>query len=634
MPSSPTTDRPEPVARNRVSVTGLVSHPTRSVGAVRLIHTSDWHLGRAFHQVGLLGAQAAYLDHLVDVVRTERVDAVLVSGDVYDRAMPSPETVELLSQTVLRLVDAGAQVVRQQRQPRLRDPARVRVRPARAGRAAPAHLGRRRRRARCCSATPRCTRCPTSSRPWPPTRSAPPSAPTPACCAPRWRGCAPTPSSAAGARWSWPTPSSPAGSTSESERDISVGGVSRRAPRGLRRRRLHGPGPPARPPGGRAGRPLQRLPRGDVVLRVPAHRKGSLLVDLSGAAPGRRARRGAGRAAAGRAARHPRGAARRPRARARRRRPGARSPSPTPSGRSGRWTGSSGASRTRSCCSSRTPACRSAPPAVRRAGPRARPTSRCAATSSSTCAAGAGASEQERAVLAEAVEGRGRAGRSVRTRGRPTRPVPAPAGGRSREAAPARDRRRSGRSPAPRWSTSTSSPPRGSSSSTAPPARARPACSTRSASPSTPPCPARAPRARRCAATTPRPVPCPRWCSSSPPRGRRLRITRSPEFLRPKKRGTGTTGVQAKVVLEERVAGGGCRARTRNDEAARRQGRPRHGHGAVRQGGAAAPGRLRGVPAGHPRGPPRGARAALRHLSASATSSSGWPTAAGRRWPP
>ena len=78
---------------------------------MRLIHTSDWHLGRAFHQVGLLGAQAAYLDSLVELVRSERVDAVLVSGDVYDRAMPSPDTVELLSQTVVRLVDAGAQVV-------------------------------------------------------------------------------------------------------------------------------------------------------------------------------------------------------------------------------------------------------------------------------------------------------------------------------------------------------------------------------------------------------------------------------------------------------------------------------------------------------------------------------------------
>jgi exonuclease SbcD len=78
---------------------------------MRLIHTSDWHLGRSFHRVGLLNAQARYLDDLVDVVRSEGVDAVLVSGDVYDRALPSPETVELLSDAVTRLIDAGAAVV-------------------------------------------------------------------------------------------------------------------------------------------------------------------------------------------------------------------------------------------------------------------------------------------------------------------------------------------------------------------------------------------------------------------------------------------------------------------------------------------------------------------------------------------
>lgn len=78
---------------------------------MRFVHTSDWHLGRAFHQVGLLDAQRAYLDHLVEVVRSESVDAVLVSGDIYDRAMPAPETVAVLSDALERLVDAGAQVV-------------------------------------------------------------------------------------------------------------------------------------------------------------------------------------------------------------------------------------------------------------------------------------------------------------------------------------------------------------------------------------------------------------------------------------------------------------------------------------------------------------------------------------------
>ncbi len=78
---------------------------------VRLIHTSDWHLGRSFHQVGLLDAQARFLDWLVELVRAEGIDAVLVSGDVYDRALPSPDTVALLDDALTRLVDAGAQVV-------------------------------------------------------------------------------------------------------------------------------------------------------------------------------------------------------------------------------------------------------------------------------------------------------------------------------------------------------------------------------------------------------------------------------------------------------------------------------------------------------------------------------------------
>lgn len=76
-----------------------------------MIHTSDWHLGRAFHQVGLHAAQSAFLDSLVEVVRSESVDAVLVSGDVYDRALPAPDTVALLSDAVERLIDAGAVVV-------------------------------------------------------------------------------------------------------------------------------------------------------------------------------------------------------------------------------------------------------------------------------------------------------------------------------------------------------------------------------------------------------------------------------------------------------------------------------------------------------------------------------------------
>jgi DNA repair protein SbcD/Mre11 len=78
---------------------------------VRILHTSDWHLGRSFHRVGLLEAQAAMIDHLVEVVRAEAVDVVLVAGDVYDRALPGVEVVALLDEALARLADTGAEVV-------------------------------------------------------------------------------------------------------------------------------------------------------------------------------------------------------------------------------------------------------------------------------------------------------------------------------------------------------------------------------------------------------------------------------------------------------------------------------------------------------------------------------------------
>ncbi|HEX4258592.1 MAG TPA: exonuclease SbcCD subunit D [Streptosporangiaceae bacterium] len=78
---------------------------------MRMLHTSDWHLGRTLHRADLREAQAGYLDHLVETVRSERIDAVLVSGDVYDRAIPPVDAVALCEDGLARLRDAGARVV-------------------------------------------------------------------------------------------------------------------------------------------------------------------------------------------------------------------------------------------------------------------------------------------------------------------------------------------------------------------------------------------------------------------------------------------------------------------------------------------------------------------------------------------
>jgi len=67
---------------------------------MRLLHTSDWHLGRALYGVDLLPHQDAFLDWLLDQAIRHEVHAVVVSGDVYDRAVPPTDAVAVLDRAL------------------------------------------------------------------------------------------------------------------------------------------------------------------------------------------------------------------------------------------------------------------------------------------------------------------------------------------------------------------------------------------------------------------------------------------------------------------------------------------------------------------------------------------------------
>lgn len=78
---------------------------------MRILHTSDWHIGRTFHGHSTLDALTRVLDALVDQVRASRVDLVVVAGDVFDSAAPSAACYPVLSRTLGALVEAGARVL-------------------------------------------------------------------------------------------------------------------------------------------------------------------------------------------------------------------------------------------------------------------------------------------------------------------------------------------------------------------------------------------------------------------------------------------------------------------------------------------------------------------------------------------
>src|SRR3712207_3000473 len=78
---------------------------------MRLLHTSDWHVGRSLHGTDLLREQEAVLGGLARVVTEEGVDVVVVAGDVYDRAVPSADAQAVLDRVIGRIRRAGAAVV-------------------------------------------------------------------------------------------------------------------------------------------------------------------------------------------------------------------------------------------------------------------------------------------------------------------------------------------------------------------------------------------------------------------------------------------------------------------------------------------------------------------------------------------
>ncbi len=77
---------------------------------MRLIHTADWHLGRLFHGLHMTEDQSHVLEEFLALVKDSRPDAVIIAGDLYDRAVPPPDAVRLLDEVFSRLVDMNVAV--------------------------------------------------------------------------------------------------------------------------------------------------------------------------------------------------------------------------------------------------------------------------------------------------------------------------------------------------------------------------------------------------------------------------------------------------------------------------------------------------------------------------------------------
>ena len=71
---------------------------------MRFLHTADWHLGRIFYGQYLTDDQAYVLEHqFFTILKEEKIDGILLAGDIFDRAVPPIEAIELWDSIITRL---------------------------------------------------------------------------------------------------------------------------------------------------------------------------------------------------------------------------------------------------------------------------------------------------------------------------------------------------------------------------------------------------------------------------------------------------------------------------------------------------------------------------------------------------
>lgn len=78
---------------------------------MKFIHLADLHIGKSVKDFSMIRDQKYILDQIIQIVSSEHIDAVLISGDVYDRTVPSEEAVRLLDEFLFRLSEIPAAVM-------------------------------------------------------------------------------------------------------------------------------------------------------------------------------------------------------------------------------------------------------------------------------------------------------------------------------------------------------------------------------------------------------------------------------------------------------------------------------------------------------------------------------------------
>ena len=74
---------------------------------MKILHTSDWHLGHTLYNFDRTEEQTAMLAQIIDIVREEKPDAFLLSGDVYHTSQPSAAVQKMFTDAIVQIHEAN-----------------------------------------------------------------------------------------------------------------------------------------------------------------------------------------------------------------------------------------------------------------------------------------------------------------------------------------------------------------------------------------------------------------------------------------------------------------------------------------------------------------------------------------------
>lgn len=78
---------------------------------MKILHLGDLHLGKRVNEISMIEDQKFILDQIVTLVKEEKIDVILLCGDIYDKAIPTIEAIHLLDEFLEELSDLKVKIL-------------------------------------------------------------------------------------------------------------------------------------------------------------------------------------------------------------------------------------------------------------------------------------------------------------------------------------------------------------------------------------------------------------------------------------------------------------------------------------------------------------------------------------------